>query len=417
MQQLRLGPNYSKLWAASSISNLGDGIRWVALPLLAVTLTRDPAKIAAIDLAASLPWFLFALPAGALVDRLDRRKVMVTANVFRTAVMAALAALVLTDNHSLPVLYLLAFCLGVAETMFDNAAQAIMPRLVDHSLLEKANGRLVSAELTANQFVGPPVGGFLFAAIAALPFIVDAASFALSALLIFLIAGNFRHPRDAALPPTRFRHEIAEGVGWLWKHRLLRTMAVYVGVQNMMSNACFSIFVLFGIEILDLTGAGYGLLLSSLAVGSLLGGLTAAPVARRIGRGRSIFIGLTLAVVSYVLIGASSNPFVVGAGAALLGWPVSAWNVITVSLRQSLIPDRLMGRVNSVYRLLAWGTMPIGALLGGFLGRVYGLRSPFFVAAAVHAVLALLALRFFSNAILEHARTGTEQPVVDGTAT
>ena len=405
MEDLRLGSNYVKLWTASAISNLGDGVRWVALPLLAVTLTRDPARVAAIDLASSLPWFLFALPAGALVDRLDRRKVMVVANVFRTAVMITLAVLVLTDNSSLLVLYALAFCLGAAETMFDNAAQAIMPRVVDHSLLEKANGRLAAAELTANQFIGPPVGGLLFAAMVALPFMLDAGSFAISAILIFLIRGAFSNPRDKALPATRLRHEISEGLRWLWGHRLLRSMAAYVGLMNMMSTACFSIFVLFAVQILDLSEAGYGLLLSSMAIGSLVGGLTAARVAKRIGGGRTIFIGLVLSMVSYLLMGASSNPFTVGAGAALLGLPVTSWNVITVSMRQRLIPDRLLGRVNSVYRLLAWGTMPIGAVLGGVLGRVYGLRAPFFVAAALHVVLAILALKLFSNAALERARS------------
>lgn len=408
MESPPLGPNYLKLWIASAISNLGDGVRWAALPLLAVTLTQDPAKVAAIDLAAGLPWFLFALHAGALVDRMDRRVVMITANVFRTGVMATLAILVLTGNASLPVLYLLAFLLGMAETMFDNAAQAIMPRLVEHASLEKANGRLIAAELTANQFIGPPLGGFLFAAMAALPFLVDAGSFALSALLIFFVAGTYRSPRDTALPATRLRHEIGEGLKWLWGHRLLRTLAIYVGVQNMMSNACFSIFVLFAVQILDLSAAGYGVLLSSMVVGSLLGGLTAARVADRIGRGRTIFVGIVMASLSYALMGGSSNPFVVGVGAAVLSWPITSWNVITVSLRQRLIPDRLLGRVNSAYRLLAWGTIPLGAALGGLLGKVYDLRAPFFVASVVHAVLALLALKLMSNAILEKARVEGE---------
>jgi MFS family permease len=406
MERERLGPNYAKLWTASAISNLGDGVRWTALPLLAVTLTRDPAKVAAIDLASFLPWFLFALPAGALVDRLDRRMVMVAANVFRTAVMVALAVLVLTNSSSLVVVYLLAFCLGMAETMFDNAAQAIMPRLVDRGLLEKANGRLFAAELTANQFIGPPIGGLLFATVAALPFFVDAGSFAVSALLIFLIAGSFRTPNDSALL-ARLRQDIAEGLRWLWAHRLLRTMAVFLGLQNMASTACFSIFVLFAVEILGLTDAGYGVLLSSLALGSLLGSLTVARIATWIGSGTTLFLCLALSAVAYALIGVSSNPFTVGAGVVLLGWPITAWNVITVSLRQVIIPNRLLGRVNSVYRLMGWGTMPIGAVIGGLLGRVYGLRAPFLVSTAIHALLALVALAVMSNAILARARAET----------
>lgn len=404
MESARLGPNYSKLWIASAISNLGDGVRWTALPLLAVTLTRDPAKIAAIDFAAFLPWFLFALPAGALVDRLDRRVVMVVANVFRTAVMVLLAGLVLTNSSALWVLYLLAFCLGSAETMFDNAAQAIMPRLVERRLLEKANGRLYAAELTANQFIGPPLGGFLFAAMAALPFLLDAGSFAVSALLIFLIGGAFSSSSEAAVPATRLRHDIGEGLRWLWRHRLLRTLAVFLGLQNMLSTACFSIFVLFAVEILGLSEAGYGALLTTLAVGSLLGTLTVARVAARIGSGTTLFVCLALSSVAYVAIGLSNSPFAVGAAAILLGWPITAWNVITVSLRQAIIPDRLLGRVNSAYRLLGWGMMPLGAAIGGLLGRIYGVRSPFFVSGGVHAVLAVIALTLMSNAILTAAR-------------
>jgi MFS family permease len=405
VKEASLGRDYAKLWTASAISNLGDGVRWTALPLLAVTLTRDPAKVAAIDFASFLPWFLFALPAGALVDRLDRRVVMVGANVFRTAVVVLLALLVLTGNSSLFVLYLLAFSLGTAETMFDNAAQALMPRLVDRSLLEKANGRLYAAELTANQFIGPPIGGLVFAAFAALPFFLDAVSFAFSALLIFLIAGVFRTPKDEALPATRLRQDIAEGLRWLWTHRLLRTLAIFLGLQNMMSTACFSIFVLFAVEILDLTEAGYGLLLSSLALGSLLGSLTVTRIARWIGSGGTLFLCLALSAAAYITIGLSSNPFTVGAGAVLLGWPTTAWNVITVSLRQAIIPDRLLGRVNSVYRLMGWGTMPIGAVIGGYLGRAYGLRAPFFVSAAIHALLAVVALTVMSNAIVARARS------------
>ncbi len=405
MSQAPLGPNYAKLWIASAVSNLGDGVRWTALPLLAVTLTRDPAKVAAIDLAASLPWFLFALPAGALVDRLDRRVVMVVANVFRAGVMVALALMVLGEASSLFVLYLLAFCLGAAETMFDNAAQAIMPRLVARESLEKANGRLYAVELIANQFVGPPVGGLLFAAVATLPFFVDAASFAISAGLIFLIAGSFRSPRDATQPSTNLRQDIAEGLRWLWGHRLLRTLAIFLGLENMMNTACFSIFVLFALEILDLSEAGFGLLLTSLALGSLVGSMTTPRFAKAVGSGTTLFLSLALTAVTFTIIGTTDDPYVVGAASAVQGWAIVAWNVITVSLRQAIIPDRLLGRVNSVYRLLGWGTMPIGAVIGGLLARAAGLRAPFFLAAAVYGLLALVALKVLSNATLAEART------------
>lgn len=409
MSRERLGANYWKLWIASAISNLGDGVRWTALPLLAASLTHDPARVAAIDFSASLPWFLFALPAGALVDRLDRRRVMVVSNVVRAAAMSLLAFFVLRELASLFLLYAIAFCLGCAETMFDNAAQALMPRLVERAHLEKANGRLYAAELIANQFVGPPLGGFLFAIAMAVPFLLDAASFAIAAGLIVSLVGAFR-VADRPDAVTKLRHDIGEGLRWLWAHRLLRTLAAFLGIQNMMSTACFSIFVLVSIEILGLSDAGYGLLLTSLAIGSFVGSVTVSPLSRKVGSGTTLFICLAVSAAAYLVVALSSNPVVTGIGIGVLGWPIVAWNVITVSLRQSIIPDRLLGRVNSVYRLMGWGTMPLGAALGGLLGRTLGLRSPFFVAAAAHALLAVVAIAAMSNAVLSRAREEAADP-------
>ncbi|HET7481610.1 MAG TPA: MFS transporter [Actinomycetota bacterium] len=409
MSRERLGANYWKLWIASAISNLGDGVRWTALPLLAASLTHDPARVAAIDFSASLPWFLFALPAGALVDRLDRRRVMVVSNVVRAAAMSLLAFFVLRELAPLFLLYAIAFCLGCAETMFDNAAQALMPRLVERAHLEKANGRLYAAELIANQFVGPPLGGFLFAIAMAVPFLLDAASFAIAAGLIVSLVGAFR-VADRPDAVTKLRHDIGEGLRWLWAHRLLRTLAAFLGIQNMMSTACFSIFVLVSIEILGLSDAGYGLLLTSLAIGSFVGSVTVSPLSRKVGSGTTLFICLAVSAAAYLVVALSSNPVVTGIGIGVLGWPIVAWNVITVSLRQSIIPDRLLGRVNSVYRLMGWGTMPLGAALGGLLGRTLGLRSPFFVAAAAHALLAVVAIAAMSNAVLSRAREEAADP-------
>ena len=372
--------------------------------MLAVTITRDPAKVAAIDLAAGLPWFFFALIAGALVDRMDRRVVMVCANIFRAALMTLLGIAVLTESESLLLLYVIAFLLGMAETMFDNSAQAIMPALVDRSLLEKANGRLYAAELTANQFAGPPLGGLLFAAAAAVPFLLDAGSFAISALLIFLIRGGYRAPRDAALPATRLRTDIAEGLKWLWNHKLLRTLGIFLGFENMMFTAGFSILVLYAIEILELSAAGYGLLLAAGAVGSVIGSFTAAWISKALGGGRALLFSLAITVAGMVAIALTSSTAVTAIAVAVFGLASIVWNVITVSLRQRIIPDRLLGRVNSAYRLLGWGTMPIGAALGGLLARAYGLRAPFWVGAAVYAVLTVLSIALLSNSKLAAAQ-------------
>ena len=188
----RLGSRYWRLWSASVVSNLGDGIDAAALPLLAATLTRDPRLVAGMAVAFTLPWLLFALPAGAIVDRLDRRKVMYRVNVVRAALVAVIALSVVTDTASIWLLYVLAFSLGSCETLFDNAAQSIMPSIVATPQLERANGRLYAGEVVTNVFVGPPIGGILFAVAASVPFWLDSASFLVAALLVATIAGSFR---------------------------------------------------------------------------------------------------------------------------------------------------------------------------------------------------------------------------------
>ncbi|HSL59875.1 MAG TPA: MFS transporter, partial [Acidimicrobiales bacterium] len=213
--------------ASSTVSNLGDGIFLVALPLLTAQLTRDPAAVAGVAVAQGLPWLAFSLVAGALVDRLDRRRVMWITDVARAVLVAGLALAVALDAHSVPMLYAVAFGLGLAETMFDNAAQAILPRLVPSTRLEAANGRLFAAQMLTNDFLGKPVGGLLFTIGAALPFWVDAGTFAVAALLIALVPGSYRTVRTG--PPRSLRTEIAEGLGWLWRHPVLRTLGVLLG--------------------------------------------------------------------------------------------------------------------------------------------------------------------------------------------
>lgn len=399
-----LGPNYQKLWAASAISNIGDGVRWTALPLLAASLTRDPAKVAAIDLAATLPWFLFALVAGALVDRIDKKLAMSIANAVRTVLMLGLGLAVLFDASSLIVLYVVAFLLGCAETIFDNSAQAIMPAVVQRSQLERANGRLYAAEIINNQFIGPPLGGFLFAAAAAVPFLLDSASFAISAVLIAMMAGSFRASQDEAAPTTTIRTDIAEGLRWLWRHRLIRTLAIMLGIWNGVSMAGFSIFVLYALEILNLSEVGYGILLGAGTVGSLIGSLAASRLSKA-GPGTTLIAMVLGGAISSLGIALTSNAFVVGAMSAIFGFTSVVWNVITVSLRQTIIPERLLGRVNSVYRLLGWGSMPIGAALGGIMGSVFGLRSPFVLQFVVLVIMAVAALPIINNRTIAAARS------------
>lgn len=385
-----LGAGYWRLWTSSGLSNLADGIFKVALPLVAIRFTRSPTLIAGLTFALTLPWLLFALQAGALADRFDRRRAMLGANAVRATLLAVLVLAVVFDLGSIWALYVVALCIGVTETIYDTSAQSILPQVVARDQLSRANGRLYAAELTANQFVGPPLGGFLVAAGAALAFTTPAALWAAAVGALLLVRGPFRVARDQR---TTMRADIAEGVRFLMGQRILRTLAVMVGVFNFAGNATWSILVLYAVgpgSAMGLSEPAYGMLLTATAAGSLLGSLVAERIERRLGRARSL--ALTI-LGSALLVGTpavTTDPVVIGAAFFVGGVTVVVWNVITVSLRQRITPDRLLGRVNSGYRLVAWGTMPLGAAAGGGLAQVFGLR-------AVFATMALTSLALFAG--------------------
>jgi MFS family permease len=387
---MKLGRNFHKALVASGFANLADGVFQVALPLLAVQLTRSPLLIAGVNLAARLPWLL-ALVAGALADRLDRRQTMVRVNLVRTVLLAGLALAVLTDLATLPMLYAVALLLGMAETLFDTSAQSLLPAIVAREDLTRANSRLFAVELVANTFVGPPLGGLLAAAGLAVAMGAPAVAYLAGAGCLAFLAGGFRATGAEPAGTTRLRDEIAEGARFVWRHPVLRPLAIMLGVQNMAFAAVFSVFVLFAVEPgpMGLSKAGYGVLLATLGAGSLLGTWLAVPAERRLGRVRTLVLSVVLNAASLVVFVLTTSPVLVGTWLAVSGVAIVLWNVITVSLRQRITPDRLLGRMNAAYRLVGWGTMPIGALLGGVLAEWLGLRPAFLVAALI--TLATLA--------------------------
>jgi MFS family permease len=403
------------LWSATVVSNTGDGVIAVALPLLAETLTRQPLLFAGVTVANRLPWLLFSLHAGAIADRVDRRRLMWTVNAVRAVLVAALAVAVATDVASIWLLYGIGFGLGVSETLFDNASQAILPALVDRDDLERANGRLVAGEIVTNQFLGPPLGGFLFGLAAAVPIALNAGTFAISAGLIASLAGFVATRRPAApAEPQKMRTDIAEGLRWLRDHRLLRSLAVLLGAMNFTSTMLFAVFPLYAVGVgsaLELSGFGFGVLLTTMAVGSTIGSLLSARLVTRFGRGPTLWTTLVASVVVPVVIAATSNAVVVGVAFAVFGLSVVLWNVITVSLRQTIIPDRLLGRVNSVYRFLGWGSMPLGSLAGGATAALWGVRTTFVLSGLLMAVPIVLFARVVRTSEIDAARAATtDQP-------
>ena len=386
--QTSLGGSFWRLLAASASSNLADGVNRVALPLLAATLTRDPVLVAALSSLAFLPWLLFALPAGAVVDRVDRKRAMAAANTVRALALVGLAVPVLTGTASLVVLYAVAFVLGVAETLYDSAARAMLPLVVDRDQLDRGNGLLTVAETASETFIGAPIGSALFALAVAAPLLTTSGGYVLAAVLVLTLAGSHRPARAAGAPRTTIRRDVAEGVGWLWRHRLLRGLTLVSGATSLVQSLTGGVLVLFALDTLDVSEAGYGLLLAGSGVGAVLGGLTAARVAARLGRVPTLVLGAALSAVAVAAMGLATDPVVADLLYGLSAAGVMWWNVLTMSLRQALIPAELFGRVQGGYRTLVWGGIPLGALLGGVLGDVAGLRTVFLVSGAGLLVLA-----------------------------
>jgi MFS family permease len=410
-----LPANYWRLWGSSAVSNLADGIFFIVLPLLAVRLTDSPLLVAGVAIAGRLPWLFFVLIAGALADRLDRRRVMRNVQLLRVAIMAVLVGLALVDGLSLIVLYAAAIALGIGETLFDTSAQSIMPAIVGKDQLPLANGRLYGVELITNQFVGPPLGGVLIAISVPLALGSSLIGYALAAVGLTLIVGSFRARREG--PPTRLTTDIAEGLRYLLGHRVLRTLALMVGVMNLASAATFAVLVLYAVAPgpMGLSEPAFGVLLTTYAVGSVAGSVAAARLESRFGRIPLLFACVLASAVSVAVPAFTTNAFIVGASFVVGGLFGIVWNVITVSLRQRIIPDQLLGRVNSAYRLLAWGTQPIGALIGGLIGQFVGLPAVFLFGGLLTLVL-LLTRPILTEAALVAAEAES-QPAAPGAAT
>ena len=381
---------FRRLMTASGLSNLADGVLKTAIPLVALRYTTSPAQIAGLTLAITLPWLVVALPAGALVDRWDRRATMLVANSVRAGVLGLVALVAVTGYGSVWWLYAGAILVGTAEVFHDTTAQSILPMIVPRETLQKANGRLYALELTANSFVGPPLGGVVAAAGIAVALGAPAGLWAVAVLVLATLRGTFRVERTTK---SSLRADVAEGLHFLWARPVLRTLAMWVGVSNLAWTAGQSVIVLWAVgpsSTLKLTDPQYGILLTTLAVGAVVGSLAADWVAGRIGRTASLVAAMVASALGLATPLLTTNVWVIGTLFAISGLGISLWNVITVSLRQRLTPDRLLGRLNSAYRLLAWGTMPLGAALGGALGEAFGVEAVFAVGTAL--TLALLTL-------------------------
>lgn len=380
----KLPTNYRLQFAATAISNVGDGMVAAAAPLLTLSLTSDPRLIAGVSFASSLPWLLLSLPAGVYIDRLNRKTLMITVNVIRAVLFSVIAICAATNNLTIWWFMLILVGVGACEVIFDMSGQAFLPQIVPEPLLEKANGRLYSAEVVANSFIGLPIGAWAFVVAVGVPFGVNAAALAIAAALVARIKIP-PQSTSAAISEHKstFIHELKQGIAWLMANPLLRTLAIMLGITNMAAMFGGSILVKYSADVLGVTGRGYGLLLSTFALGAIIGGLAGDRLANGLGTGPTILLVYAIFSASGLVYFFAPHIWSVVLVTTVSAIASTIWNVVTVSLRQRIIPAELFGRVNSVYRFVGTGSITFGALIGGQIAYHFGIKAPFMASVFV----------------------------------
>ncbi|MGW4468002.1 MFS transporter [Micromonospora sp. NPDC004704] len=384
-----LGAAYGRLWVAAVTSRFGDAVRTPALALLAVSLTRDPRLVAAVVAAGQVPPLLFGLLAGVFADRWDRRRTMATVDGLRCALVAVLAVLVFFGQVGIGVLAAAAFLLAALGALFDAAAFAVLPALVPADRLPAANGRLAAGTAVAGGFVGAPVAGLLFALGAALPFAVDAASFALAALLALTLPAS---SSSVPLPRSVWR-EAGDGLRWILRDPTLLRITVLTAATNLAISGLIAVMVLYALEVLRVPEAGYGLFMASAVIGGLVGGLGAGRLAGRLGTFTGLRWVLVLQTLALVVLAFSRHPVPGAIALAVFSAGSATWNALWSAYGQRHVPAELLGRVGSAQRFAGLLAAPIGAIVAGFTANAYGLLPVAYAAAAVFAVATLTAQR------------------------
>ncbi|MEU6724122.1 MFS transporter [Nonomuraea wenchangensis] len=382
-----LGRSFAFLWSSTALSNLADGVLKIGAPLLAVSMTRSPTLVSLVGAAATLPWLLLALPAGAVADRADRRRIMATAGAVRAVALAVAALLAASGALDLWVLLAAVLAAGVAEVFADTSAQSVLPMTVPASQLTRANGRVSSAQQIGNEFAGAPVAGLLVGLLPAAVFGAPALLYAAAAALLLGMRGTYRParnttPADGPASTTGrpvsgpLLREIGEALRFLLAHRVLRSLAITAGLLNLANSAYFAVFVLWAVgdgSAIGLPPEGYGLMMTAFAAGAVLGSLLAERVAGAFGEFRALTVCWLANSVLLLAPVVAPSPWALYPTAVLWGVSGAAANVLVISTRQRLIPPELLGRVNSAYRLIGMGGMPLGAALGGVVAEFAGL--------------------------------------------
>ena len=424
--------NFNLLLTASTFSNLADGIAGFAYPWLFSLLTRDPLLISIVSVLVNLPRLIFVLYAGVIADKFNRQKILIYTRLGQVFLTSIFIVLIYLNLGNIPkevqfnepqfeskfliisAAYLLAFMFGLLEVTRDNAAQAFLPQIVSKDSLPKANGRLFGIEIVTNNFLGTPIGGFLIGLSLITPFIFDTLLMLVSVFFITGIKGKFERPEDINKDQNT-SEMIKEGVEWLKNNTLLKRLAIYTGIANFFGSMQFPIMILFAQELIGLNAIQYSFLAYGAAIGGLVGSQVANKINAKLEESKTLLISVALFGIGMFAPYVTTNPFIVAGSFGLSSFGSVLWNVQAVSIRQALIPDNLLGRVNSVYRLLALGLNPIGAIFGGAIvkildnsfSREFALRFPFLLGGIFMLILFLSAPRLLSQKLINETKNNT----------
>jgi MFS family permease len=384
----RLGAGFRWLLASSWSSNAGDGIAMAAGPLLVASLTHDAVLIA---LAATLQWLpplLFALVAGTLSDRVDRRLIVVTVDGLRAVMLAVLSLAVATGVASIPLVLATLFALATAEVFADNTTATLLPMLVHRDDLALANSRLQVGFVTVNQLAGPPVGAALFTVGAAVPFVAQAVLVAFGALLVSRLALP-----TAVRSTSPVWHDVVEGFRWVRHHAAVRTLALTIFIFNITFGAAWSVLVLYATRHLGLGAVGFGLVTTVSALGGLTGTLLYSRITARISLGDIMRIGLIIETLTHFALAITTQPAVALCIFFVFGAHALIWGTTSTTIRQRAVPTMLQGRVTSVYAMGVYGGLVLGSAVGGVLADAGGVTAPFWFAFAGSALFVVLIWR------------------------
>ena len=394
-----MGPAFNRIWASSIVSNLSDGVMIAAVPLLAISLTDSPVLIAAIGAMVMLPWLLFAIPIGVMVDRFDRRYILAGSNATRSFVVGVLALLIATDLVTIFWLLAAAFIIGVCEVAADTTAQSLIPQILEEKDFEKGNSRLQISETIIQGFIGAPISGFIYALAIYLPFFINSLGFAISALFALSIPIKYLQDVRKEDEEKIERHFVADmkfGIAYLFSQKVLRRLVITTATIGLCYSMGSATMVLFIIKELGLPERYFGVILAIEGIGAVTGALVASRMSRKFGRSEVMTVAIFASSAVLLLQGFSPNIYVFVALGTFGGFVISQWNILLMATYQTVIPNELYGRIHGTRRTLVWGTMPIGSLLGGVLAS-FSLRLPMYVGGVIATVITFLSIRFLLN--------------------